>query len=108
MVRRLMVALVAGAMMQMSGMQILAADSSDARQWLMMVRTVNTAPTKEREFNAWYDDIDIPDVLKVPGYWRAARGGKKALSGPSLPPTARTPGKEALTWPYDIDARAND
>jgi len=73
MMRHVTMALAAGVVMQVSGVQILAADTSDARQWLMMVRTVNTDPTKEREFNAWYDDIDIPDVLKVPGYWRARR-----------------------------------
>ena len=44
------------------------------RQWLMMVRTVNTDPTREAQFNEWYDRIDIPDVLEVPGYWRARRG----------------------------------
>ncbi|HEY6926549.1 MAG TPA: hypothetical protein VI653_23900, partial [Steroidobacteraceae bacterium] len=71
MLKRLMMALVAGAGMQVSGMQTWAADSSDAPQWLMLVRTVNTDPSKEQEFNAWYDDIDIPDVLKVPGYRRA-------------------------------------
>ena len=44
------------------------------RQWLMMVRTVNTDATREAQFNEWYDHIDIPDVLEVPGYWRARRG----------------------------------
>jgi glyoxylase-like metal-dependent hydrolase (beta-lactamase superfamily II) len=44
------------------------------RQWLMMVRTVNTDATREKQFNEWYDRIDIPDVLEVPGYWRARRG----------------------------------
>jgi glyoxylase-like metal-dependent hydrolase (beta-lactamase superfamily II) len=44
------------------------------RQWLMMVRTVNTDATREAQFNEWYDRIDIPDVLEVPGYWRARRG----------------------------------
>ena len=43
-------------------------------QWLMMVRTVNTDAAREAQFNEWYDRIDIPDVLEVPGYWRARRG----------------------------------
>lgn len=42
--------------------------------WLMMVATLCTDPARERQFNAWYDDIDIPDVLEVPGYMRARRG----------------------------------
>jgi hypothetical protein len=44
------------------------------RQWLMMVRSMNTDATREAQFNEWYDRIDIPDVLEVPGYWRARRG----------------------------------
>src|SRR5262249_47343306 len=108
MVRRLMVALVAGAMMQMSGMQILAADSSDARQWLMMVRTVNTDPTKEREFNAWYDDIDIPDVLKVPGYWRGRRGRTKQLKAPPGPRTAQPQEQGDSPALYNIESSAMD
>jgi glyoxylase-like metal-dependent hydrolase (beta-lactamase superfamily II) len=52
------------------------------RQWLMMVRTVNTDATRETQFNEWYDRVDIPDVLEVPGYWRARRGK-------TLPETAR-------------------
>src|SRR5215470_10347018 len=108
MVRRLIVALVAGAMMQMSGMQILAADSSDARQWLMMVRTVNTDPTKEREFNAWYDDIDIPDVLKVPGYWRARRGRTMQLTDSAVPRTAEPQEQGHYVALYNIESSAMD
>src|SRR5262245_42146150 len=42
--------------------------------WLRMVATRCTDAARETEFNAWYDDIDIPDVLEVPGYQRARRG----------------------------------
>jgi hypothetical protein len=42
--------------------------------WLMMVTTENTDPAREVEFNDWYDKIDLPDVLEVPGYERARRG----------------------------------
>jgi hypothetical protein len=42
--------------------------------WLMLVATSCTDPDRETDFNAWYDDIDIPDVLEVPGYERARRG----------------------------------
>lgn len=42
--------------------------------WLMLVATKNLNPADEAAFNHWYDDIDIPDVLKVPGYLRARRG----------------------------------
>ena len=43
-------------------------------RWFMVVKTVSTDPAKEVEFNDWYDRIDIPDVLEVPGYMRARRG----------------------------------
>lgn len=42
--------------------------------WLMSVRTRCLDPKKEDEFNYWYNSIDIPDVLEVPGYLRARRG----------------------------------
>jgi len=107
MVRRLLVALVAGALMQLSGAQILAAESSDARQWLMMVRTVNTDPAKEREFNAWYDDIDIPDVLKVSGYMRARRG-RTVLPARTEAQTARPEEQGHYVALYNIESAAID
>jgi hypothetical protein len=42
--------------------------------WFMMVTTRSTDSAREAEFNEWYDKIDIPDVLEVPGYMRARRG----------------------------------
>jgi hypothetical protein len=57
--------------------QSMRADSG--RDWLMLVATNSTDPGKEAEFNAWYDDVDIPDVLEVPGYVRARRGRKEEL-----------------------------
>lgn len=57
--------------------------ASDAQNWLMMVMTRSTDPARDSEFNRWYDDIDIPDVLQVPGYKRARRGLR--LDTPYLP-----------------------
>lgn len=42
--------------------------------WLMCVRTRCIDPGREDEFADWYNNIDIPDVLEVPGYLRARRG----------------------------------
>lgn len=56
---------------------VAVADRSEARienSWLMLVKTTSTDPAKETQFNEWYDNIDIPDVLDVPGYMRARRG----------------------------------
>lgn len=49
--------------------------------WLMLVATKNLEPLNEAAFNHWYDDIDIPDVLKVPGYKRARRGLRQTVPG---------------------------
>src|SRR5262245_6967827 len=65
-----------------------SATASDA--WLMMVATRCTDPARESDFNRWYDDIDIPDVLEVPGYRRARRGlrlGTTAAPVSALPDT---------------------
>lgn len=43
-------------------------------EWLMMVKSQNVDPAREAEFEHWYNEIDIPDVLAVPGYERARRG----------------------------------
>jgi len=51
-----------------------APDGTD--DWLLMVKTRNTDPAQQAAFNRWYDDIDIPDVLKVPGFTHALRGAR--------------------------------
>jgi hypothetical protein len=53
------------------------------RPWLMMVSTKSTDVRRDAQFNAWYDRIDIPDVLQIPGYKRARRGQRVEL--PLLP-----------------------
>jgi len=70
-----------------AGLRSRGASATSEHQWLMMVRTVNTDPGREAEFNDWYDHIDVPDVLKVPGYRRARRGRTVAadLSAPAIP-----------------------
>ena len=53
-------------------------------EWLMMVKSGNVDPAREAEFEHWYNEIDIPDVLAVPGYERARRG--VAVTGDSARP----------------------
>jgi hypothetical protein len=74
----------------------------------MMVRTVNTDPTKEREFNAWYDDIDIPDVLKVPGYWRARRARTMQPTTSPAVQTAEAHDQGHYVALYNIESPAID
>lgn len=42
-------------------------------KWFYMVQTVCTDMAKEKEFNEWYDNIHIPDLLKAGGFMRATR-----------------------------------
>lgn len=51
-----------------------AKSGGQERNWLMVVKSLNTDPAREDEFTYWYDEIDVPDVLEVPGYMRARRG----------------------------------
>jgi hypothetical protein len=85
--------------------QSMRADS--AHDWLMLVATNSTDAGKEAEFNAWYDDIDIPDVLEVPGYMRARRGHKEApsvgvASSAAVSSSGRVAGKYVAL--YDIES----
>jgi hypothetical protein len=58
-----------------------ASTESAPSHWLMLVETKNMNPSDEDGFNRWYDDIDIPDVLMVPGYRRARRGVRQTVAG---------------------------
>ena len=46
---------------------------------VLLVYTYCTDPAREDEFNRWYDDVHIPDVLKAPHIVGATR---YRLSGP--------------------------
>jgi len=48
--------------------------------WFYLVKTEPSDPAREAEFNAWYDDIDIPDVLAVPSFKRARRAVGQVVS----------------------------
>jgi hypothetical protein len=49
--------------------------------WFYMVRSDPAEPSRDDEFNRWYDEIDIPDVLAVPGFNRARRGVSQSVTG---------------------------
>jgi len=42
-------------------------------RWLIAVQTNCTDPSREQEFQHWYDHTHIPDVLTVPGLVRVTR-----------------------------------
>ncbi len=76
--------------------------TADGNQWLMMVVTNNTDPTREAEFNHWYDEIDLPDVFTVPGYMRARRG--KGQPVPDFPSADLQPDEGRYVALYDIES----
>jgi hypothetical protein len=87
----------------------ISADTSerdDNPNWLMLVMTENTNPARDSEFNDWYDKIDIPDVLRVPGYMRARRGREQGMPES----TESNPPKEPIKYValYDIESQAID
>jgi hypothetical protein len=42
-------------------------------KWMMAVETNCTDPAKEKEFNEWYNNVHLQDVLSIPGVVRATR-----------------------------------
>jgi hypothetical protein len=46
---------------------------SNMTKWLLAVSTDCADPSREGEFNDWYDRMHLPDVLKTPGFIRANR-----------------------------------
>ena len=42
-------------------------------RWLLVAETNCTDPSREKEFNRWYDNIHLPDILETPGFIRATR-----------------------------------
>ena len=41
--------------------------------YMLIVHSDCRDPAREDEFNAWYNDIHIPDMLKIPGMVQATR-----------------------------------
>jgi hypothetical protein len=42
-------------------------------RWLLIVENNCSDPVREKEFNQWYDDIQVPHMLVTPGIIRATR-----------------------------------
>ncbi|HXZ94621.1 MAG TPA: hypothetical protein VEG28_01760 [Dehalococcoidia bacterium] len=42
-------------------------------KWLLVVETNCTDSSKEKEFNRWYNNTHVPDVLSIQGILRATR-----------------------------------
>ena len=42
-------------------------------KWLLVAYTDSADPSREAEFNEWYDKTHLPDVMQSPGLVRATR-----------------------------------
>jgi hypothetical protein len=42
-------------------------------KWFLLGYTDSADPSREEEFNKWYDEIHLPDSLKLPGFISATR-----------------------------------
>lgn len=42
-------------------------------RWLLAVLTDVVDPLRETEFNEWYNEIHLPDIMQMPGFIRATR-----------------------------------
>jgi antibiotic biosynthesis monooxygenase (ABM) superfamily enzyme len=45
----------------------------EKKEKFMMLVTVDIPPDKEREWNDWYNNEHVPDILKCPGFKRVGR-----------------------------------
>lgn len=70
--------------------------------WFYVVKSRPTDPAREAEFNAWYDDIDIPDVLAVPSFQRARRA--KGVAFDETPELDLDPREGKYIALYDIQS----
>ncbi len=85
--------------------------ASDSRsgvdnQWFYMVKTKPSDPAREAEFNAWYDEVDIPDVLEVPGFMRARRAVEQVI--PEIPSANLKDDDSKYVALYDIETNDID
>jgi hypothetical protein len=58
----------------------------------------NPVEGREDDFNTWYDDVHLPDVLKIPGVMSARRY--------TLAPGARSPHRYLAVYEVDGDPGA--
>ena len=42
-------------------------------RWVNVVETSCSDPSREDEYNDWYDNVHVPDVLETPGFLAATR-----------------------------------
>lgn len=72
-------------------------------KWLYEVQTVCSDPSREAEFEAWYDNVHFPDLLKAPGLKTAVRYKIKDPMAPFDGLWAQGQGKYLATYEIETD-----
>jgi hypothetical protein len=70
------------------------------RRAVLVVLSSPSSPEKEEEYHRWYDEVHLPDVLKVPGFVAARR---YRLSDAQIGEAA-VPGGHRFLALYEIEA----
>ena len=63
-------------------------------RWLLIVEVNCTDPSREKEFNDWYDNVHVPDVIEPPG----------VLSGTRYENTNPAEGRGKYIASYEIES----
>ena len=50
------------------------------RERYLLQTTVDIPPEKDKEFNEWYNQVHVPDIIKCPGFLSARR--LRSVQGP--------------------------
>lgn len=89
-----------------AGDLVTAAEIASQAEWIYVVKTEPSEPDLEAEFNQWYDEIDIPDVLAVPSFRRARRAVAQSI--PQFPDSRLKEDDGSYVALYDIATREID
>lgn len=73
----------------------------------MLLVLTNPVPGKEAEFEAWYEQQHVPEVLDIPGYVAASRWKKSHLVWPSGRPSVDQSRAALYTVEGDLEAAIN-
>jgi hypothetical protein len=52
---------------------------------VLLVMTTCSDPAREEEFNRWYNEVHIPDILSIPHFVAAQRFGRSGRPNPNEP-----------------------
>ncbi len=73
-------------------------------KWLLVIQSNCSDSSREDDFNRWYNDIHVPDVLKFPGFTSAARYEQVFIPGTLCDKDHPTAAKAKYLAMYEIEA----